>query len=77
MTTDLQKKVVIPPLVNEIGTLRSPDRQTTQQKRSRVEKQALFVLVSLLTDQLNRFDALGLLFRNTQLRLKFPKRLDD
>ncbi len=63
--------------MKEIATLRSPDWQTTQQERPRVEEQALFVLVSLLTDQLNRFDALGLLFRNAQLRLKFPKRLDD
>ena len=77
MTTDLKEKSSVAALVNESARWWSPDRETTQEKRSRVEKKLLFPIAPLLADQFDGLYALRLLPRHARLGAHVWELLQD
>jgi hypothetical protein len=69
MAGDLQREVAVPPFINQLLFRQTPNRQSTQDERTRTEAE---VLILLLAANANEFDAaslLELLSRDDEFRL--------
>jgi hypothetical protein len=71
MPRDLENKVTVSALVQELAFRQRPERETTQHERPRTKAQVLTPFFSVAPNQGDAFDLPELSLRDDEIRLRF------